>query len=78
MFAIPSAPRIRQASSVMTLPNGDYEGLTICIDLDKLTDNTPDILADIAAQVGYDSQSKFSSSFKEQYHLLPSEYRKKP
>ncbi len=44
----------------------------------KLLRTTPDSIADIAIQVGYDSQSKFSSCFKEQYHMLPSEYRKKP
>ncbi len=43
----------------------------------ELLKNTQESIADIAVQVGYDSQSKFSSSFKEQYHMLPSEYRKK-
>ena len=38
--------------------------------------NTQESIADIAIQVGYDSQSKFSASFREQYHMLPSEYRK--
>ena len=33
-------------------------------------------IADIAQKVGYDSQSRFSSVFKEQYQLLPKEYRK--
>ena len=42
-----------------------------------LLKNTQESIADIASQVGYDSQSKFSSSFREQYHMLPSEYRKK-
>lgn len=40
--------------------------------------DTQESIADIATQVGYSSQSKFSSSFMEQYHMLPSEYRKKP
>lgn len=44
----------------------------------ELLRTTHESIADIALQVGYDSQSKFSSSFKEQYHMLPSEYRKKP
>lgn len=94
-------------SSVMTLPNGDYEelskqylintttlknvfkavyGTSIASHVKthrlekaaELLKNTQESIADIAAQVGYDSQSKFSSSFKEQYHVLPSEYRKKP
>ncbi len=43
-----------------------------------LLKNTQESIADIAVQVGYGSQSKFSSSFMEQYHMLPSEYRKKP
>ncbi|MBQ9661687.1 MAG: metalloregulator ArsR/SmtB family transcription factor [Oscillospiraceae bacterium] len=33
-------------------------------------------IAEIAAQVGYDSQSKFASAFKGQYGVLPKEYRK--
>lgn len=43
----------------------------------ELLINTQESIADIALQVGYDSQSKFSSSFKEKYHMLPSEYRKR-
>lgn len=34
------------ADSVISLPNGSYEGLTICVDLNKITDNPPEILAD--------------------------------
>lgn len=34
------------ADSVMTLPNGDYEGLTLCIDLTALTREPPPLLAD--------------------------------
>lgn len=34
-------------------------------------------IADIALAVGYDSQSKFSTAFKEFYQVLPKEYRKK-
>ncbi len=30
----------------------------------------------IAAAVGYDSPSRFSSAFRERYHLLPVEYRR--
>ena len=44
----------------------------------ELLTDTQDSISDIAFQVGYDSQSKFSSSFKQKYHMLPSEYRKKP
>lgn len=33
------------ANSVMSLPNGDYEGLTISIDLRELTDNPPEALS---------------------------------
>lgn len=33
------------ADSVMSLPNGDYEGLTISIDLRTLTDNPPEALS---------------------------------
>ena len=43
----------------------------------ELLKNSQESIADIAACVGYDSQSKFSSAFREQYHMLPSEYRKK-
>lgn len=31
---------------------------------------------EIAESVGYESQSKFSEAFKEQYNMLPTEYRK--
>ena len=33
-------------------------------------------IAEIAQKVGYDSQSRFSSAFREQYHMLPKEYRR--
>ncbi len=33
-------------------------------------------IAGIAQKVGYDSQSRFSSVFREQYHMLPKEYRR--
>ena len=33
-------------------------------------------IAEIAAQVGYDSQSKFTAAFKSRYGVLPKEYRK--
>ena len=33
-------------------------------------------IADIAQKVGYDSQSRFSSVFKEKYHMLPKGYRR--
>ena len=34
-------------------------------------------VAEVAAAVGYDSPSRFSAAFRERYHMLPSEYRKK-
>lgn len=34
-------------------------------------------LAEIASRVGYGNQSKFTAAFKDYYHLLPKEYRKK-
>ena len=34
-------------------------------------------IADIAVAVGYDSSSRFSAAFRERYHLLPTEYRKR-
>lgn len=34
-------------------------------------------IAEIALAVGYDSQSKFSTAFKEFFQILPKEYRKK-
>ena len=33
------------SDSVISLPNGDYEGLTISIDLRELTDNPPEVLS---------------------------------
>ena len=37
---------------------------------------TDESISDIAAAVGYDSSSRFSSAFRERYHMLPKEYRK--
>ncbi len=34
-------------------------------------------IADIAARIGYDSQSKFTAAFKQTYGIVPREYRKK-
>ncbi|MFC4803476.1 helix-turn-helix transcriptional regulator [Filifactor villosus] len=34
-------------------------------------------IAEIARRVGYESQSKFTAAFKEHFHILPKEYRKK-
>ena len=34
-------------------------------------------IADVARQVGYDSQSRFSAAFKAYYRMLPKEYRRK-
>ncbi len=39
--------------------------------------NTDLSVADIAASVGYNSQSKFSQAFKSHFGILPTEYRKK-
>ncbi len=36
---------------------------------------TDDSVADIAALVGYENQSKFSSAFKRKYGTAPLEYR---
>lgn len=33
-------------------------------------------LAEIASQVGYESQSKFSTTFKNLYGVLPKDYRR--
>ena len=33
-------------------------------------------IADVARQVGYESQSKFTAAFKEQYGQLPTAYRR--
>lgn len=41
-----------------------------------LLSSTDKSLNEIAREVGYESQSKFSSAFKEAYEMLPSEYRK--
>ncbi len=51
------------ADSVMSLPNGTYEGLTISIDLKVLTDNPPEILSGtgITGKFLYDKFCKNSS-----------------
>ena len=41
-----------------------------------LLENTELSILEIARQVGYDSQSKFSAAFREQYGLLPTAFRK--
>lgn len=43
----------------------------------QLLRETEDSVAKIASQVGYESQSKFTASFKQMFHTLPSEYRKR-
>ncbi len=43
----------------------------------KLLYETDLSIAEIAKQVGYDSQSKFSVAFKSYFQILPKEYRKK-
>ncbi len=41
-----------------------------------LLKNTSMSIGDIAQHVGYDNQSKFSAAFKEQFGMLPKEFRK--
>lgn len=43
----------------------------------KLLKNTELSIAEIASQIGYDSQSKFTAAFKNCFAALPKEYRKK-
>lgn len=43
----------------------------------KLLLETDLTMAEIGQQVGYESQSKFTSAFKAYYHMLPKEYRKR-
>lgn len=43
----------------------------------RLLAQTDMSIADIAQKVGYDSQSRFSTAFKEHYGMLPKEYRRK-
>ena len=42
----------------------------------KLLRETDASIADIAAQVGYETQGKFAQAFKDVVHALPTEYRK--
>lgn len=42
----------------------------------KALRETGDSIASIALSVGYESQSRFSTAFKEVYEMLPTEYRK--
>ena len=37
---------------------------------------TTDSISEIAKAVGFDSQSRFTTAFKNTYHMLPSEYRR--
>ena len=43
----------------------------------RLLAQTDMSIADVARQVGYDSQSRFSAAFKAYYGMLPKEYRRK-
>ncbi|MCQ2531549.1 MAG: AraC family transcriptional regulator [Saccharofermentans sp.] len=43
----------------------------------RLLTSTESTIAEIADAVGYGSQSKFTSAFKEFHGVLPTEYRKK-
>ena len=42
----------------------------------KLLRETDATIADMAAQVGYETQGKFSKAFKDVTQVLPTEYRK--
>ena len=42
----------------------------------KLLRDTDTTIADIAAQVGYETQGKFSKAFKDVVQVLPTQYRK--
>lgn len=42
----------------------------------KLLRETDNSIAQISKAVGYESQSKFTSAFKEHFHILPTDYRK--
>ena len=42
----------------------------------KLLRETDASIADIANQVGYETQGKFSKAFKDVVQVLPTEYRK--
>ncbi len=55
--------RKASADSVLSLPNGTYEGLTISIDVRVLTDNPPEILSEagITGKLLYDKFCKNSS-----------------
>lgn len=43
----------------------------------KMLRETRDDILQIAQNVGYESQSRFTAAFKEHFHMLPTEYRKK-
>ena len=47
------------AESVMTLPNGIYDGHTICIDLDELSANPPELLKSTGITLRYTEQIWF-------------------
>ena len=42
----------------------------------KLLRETTASIADIASQVGYESQGKFTRAFKDMEQILPTEYRR--
>lgn len=42
----------------------------------KLLRNTDKSIAQISRETGYESQSKFTTVFKANFHMLPTEYRK--
>ncbi len=43
----------------------------------QLLSSTKNSITSIAKEIGYESQSRFTSSFKKRYGMLPTEYRKK-
>ena len=79
---------IRRLEALLTQLEGlvpRLEPLLAAVDIDwtELTRKaglllqTQDDIASIAQAVGYESQSRFSSAFREQYGALPTEYRRR-
>ena len=80
----------RESQMLKDIINGmTYEELSFKYDLtaarirqivdktcNKLTYNEDATIADIAAQVGYETQGKFSKAFKDVTQVLPTKYRK--
>ena len=62
--------------SVYGLPIASYMKQYRLKQAAQLLKNTDDSIAAVAGKVGYENQSKFTQAFKEQYHVLPTEFRK--